>query len=148
MADGMKMCIIEGCEKERKKSHRRCGMHLKRLERTGSFGPSGFIVDPTRTVAERVYSRLVAIGDSAEWDCWEWQGALRRGYGTISINKKLIYVHRWVYEDMVAPIPEGLYLDHTCCNHKCANPYHLDPVTNEENVARGGYSSGYRRVAA
>lgn len=143
----MKTCIIENCEKECKKYRRYCGMHLKRLERTGSFGPSGFILDPSRTAAERVYSRLKATGDSI-WDCWEWQGALRRGYGTVNIGGRLIYVHRWVYEDMIAPIPEGLYLDHTCLNHKCANPYHLDPVTNEENVARGGYSSGYRKVAA
>lgn len=117
------------------------------MERTGSFGPSGFILDPTRTIAQRVYSSLVAAGDS-EWDCWEWQGALRRGYGTVNIAGRLIYVHRWVFEDMVAPIPDELVLDHTCLNRICANPYHLDPITREENVKRGGYSSGYRKVAA
>lgn len=145
----MKTCIVEGCERSTKHGSKgMCGMHSLRMKRTGQTGPAGFIIDPRRSVADRIYPRLVAVGDSVEWDCWEWEGALRRGYATVRIGKKIVYVHRWIYEDMIAEIPDGLVLDHTCCNNKCVNPYHLDPVSNAENVARGGYSTGYRKVAA
>lgn len=143
----MKICVIEGCEKKR---HYRlhCAMHFNRIKRKGSAGGADFIRDPNRSITERVYSQLKAQGDSIEWDCWEWQGALRRGYGSVRVNGRLIYVHRWVYEHMIGEIPEDLVLDHTCLNRKCANPYHLDPVSFAENLARGGHWSGMRRVVA
>lgn len=34
-------------------------------------------------------------------------------------------------------IPEGLVLDHLCRVHNCVNPQHLEPVTIQENLARG-----------
>jgi hypothetical protein len=42
-----------------------------------------------------------------------------------------------MYEALVGPIPDGLFLDHTCRNRNCVNPQHLDPVTNKENILRG-----------
>ena len=33
--------------------------------------------------------------------CWEWIGyKVKNGYGQFSVNAKLIYAHRWIYEYM------------------------------------------------
>ena len=45
--------------------------------------------------------------------------------------------HRYAYEELVGPIPEGLQLDHLCRNRSCVNPDHLEPVTCRENLRRG-----------
>lgn len=70
--------------------------------------------------------------------CWEWQGSLTSaGYGRTSVNGKTVFTHRYSYEQIVGPIPEGLVIDHLCRNRSCCNPGHLEPVTNRENVLRG-----------
>lgn len=70
--------------------------------------------------------------------CWLWTGPLTRGdYGTfMAPNGKMTRVHRYAYEVMVGPIPEGLELDHLCRVRLCVNPAHLDPVTHAVNVVR------------
>lgn len=52
-------------------------------------------------------------------------------------GKKHVLVHRFAYEQVKGPIPEGLFIDHLCRNRGCVNPNHLEPVTNRENVMRG-----------
>lgn len=86
-----------------------------------------------RSVAERIFSRL-AVGD-----CWVWTGCRNdRGYGQAAVgNGKRAYVHRWVWEYLVGPVPDGLVLDHLCRNPPCANPDHLQPVSGKTNTLRG-----------
>jgi hypothetical protein len=45
--------------------------------------------------------------------------------------------HRAAYTLLVAPIPDGLTIDHLCRNTSCVNPAHLEPVTQRENGLRG-----------
>ncbi len=71
--------------------------------------------------------------------CWLWLGAVTStGYGNVMLMKggKKTYhkAHRAVYEFLEGPIPEGLVLDHTCCNKVCVNPSHLRPCTQQENL--------------
>jgi hypothetical protein len=69
--------------------------------------------------------------------CWQWKGGVTsRGYGEIKVPKRTP-VHRYAYELLVGPIPDGLHLDHLCRNTACVNPDHLEPVTCRENVLRG-----------
>lgn len=76
-------------------------------------------------------------------ECWLWTAARgRNGYGTFhtggsAANRRTVYVHRWVYENTVGPISDGLTIDHLCRNRRCVNPAHLEPVTNRVNVLRG-----------
>ncbi|QIK84866.1 HNH endonuclease [Sanguibacter sp. HDW7] len=120
-------------------------MHYMRRKRSGTTGSAGYTRRPGRTVAERVYPRLIT---NPETGCWEWTGALRNGYGAVGIGKSVHYVHRWVYVQHVGPIPTDYVIDHLCCNRRCANPEHLEAVTDETNKARGGHAHGTRKETA
>lgn len=73
--------------------------------------------------------------------CWEYQGARgHKGHGYVTIRQRQVYTHRVVYEAMVCEIPDGLHLDHLCCNPPCVNPSHLDPVTPRINNLRSATS--------
>lgn len=70
-------------------------------------------------------------------DCWIWTGKPSGGYGNISFEGKTHRVHRLIYEHVVGPITPPLVTDHLCRVRACFNPFHIEPVTNKENVLRG-----------
>lgn len=75
--------------------------------------------------------------------CWLWLGAsTKEGYGRTWINGKPTLCHRYAYEQLRGPIPEGLTLDHLCRVRLCVNPDHLEPVTSRENTLRGDSWAG------
>lgn len=85
---------------------------------------------------------LSGVAELTESGCWRWLGYVDpNGYGRKNLRKHegggYVYAHRWSYEQMVGPIPEGLTIDHLCRNRGCVNPEHLEPVTRGENVLRG-----------
>lgn len=88
--------------------------------------------------AERFWEKVDKSGD-----CWEWTAYKLNGYGRFGVGGshknggRILYAHRWAYEALVAPIPEGLYIDHLCRNRGCVNPDHMEPVTSGENTLRG-----------
>lgn len=71
--------------------------------------------------------------------CWVWTGALTNGYGRFQATpERCVVAHRWIYEQLVAEIPEGLTLDHLCNRPSCVNALeHLDPVPTKINTNRG-----------
>lgn len=79
----------------------------------------------------------VSGGDFTE--CWLWTAARdSKGYGLFYVgNRVQVRAHRWAYEFMIGPVPDGLQLDHLCRIPSCCNPFHLDPVTCQVNVRRG-----------
>lgn len=72
-------------------------------------------------------------------ECWIWTGYINdAGYGIVTQGRGKRYrAHRFVYERVVGPIPEGLELDHKCRNTGCVNPRHMDPTTHKVNTQRG-----------
>lgn len=74
-------------------------------------------------------------------ECWEWTAALMgNGYALfrVSDHEPKIMAHRYAYQDVVGPIPDGLTIDHLCKNRACCNPAHMEVVTRGENAIRGG----------
>lgn len=86
-----------------------------------------------KPLLDRLEAKLDKSGD-----CWLWTGAKRQsGYGVIGMPRHgVASMHRVAYELYVGPIPDGLAIDHLCGNRACANPAHLEPVTQGENNRR------------
>lgn len=71
----------------------------------------------------------------SENGCWEWTGGKSKdGYGIITINKKYILTHRFIYEYFCGVLCPDLQINHKCKNTCCCNPLHLEQVTPQENV--------------
>ena len=68
--------------------------------------------------------------------CWVWKRLNRIGYGRLKVKGRLVLAHRYMYEQVMGPIPRGLVVDHLCRNRACANPAHLEPVPFRENQRR------------
>src|SRR5262245_12801496 len=71
-------------------------------------------------------------------DCWLWTGSVDKdGYGLLRHNGKLRRAHRAFYEHYREPIPDDMVIDHHCKTPSCVNPFHMEVVTNAENLHRG-----------
>lgn len=88
-------------------------------------------------MSDRFWSKVDRQGDDPD-ACWLWRGCTQApGYGRFRVEPATVYAHRYAYEQMVGPIPDGMVLDHLCRVPACVNPLHLEPVTQAENVRRG-----------
>lgn len=95
------------------------------------------------------FQRLRRKSTIAADGCWIWNGCLNsKGYGCISLNAKVVLVHRLGYFLAFGEIPTGLTVDHvchnldltcaggTCIHRRCWRPSHLEAVTSAVNYAR------------
>lgn len=121
-------CSIEGCERQ-SRARGWCDPHYKRWLHHGSTD------DPRPTTVERFWAKVDRRGDN---ECWLWTATLNsRGYSQFQYDHRVGLGHRFAYELLVGPIPDGLQIDHLCRTPACVNPAHLEPVTNRENSRRG-----------
>lgn len=122
-------CSIKNC-KGIKYTAQYCPRHQQQYRRTGNPIPTfmrGY------TDFERICQNLEEVGG-----CLVWSRSLRTdGYARTWVGNKTTYVHRFMYENIIGPIDKGLVIDHICRNRACANPAHLEVVTQKENVRRG-----------
>lgn len=81
--------------------------------------------------------------------CWLWTGNRNpKGYGYMRFLGKAWLVHRLMFTLSVGPIPEGLFICHTCDVPNCVRPSHLFVGTKGDNNRdrhRKGRTRGKRR---
>jgi hypothetical protein len=120
-------CTVEDCERPfRARGY--CTLHYLRFMTTG---------DPLRTPrfeTERLFWERVEKTET----CWLWKGSCTsEGYGQIQMGRRFKLAHRYAYELLCGPIPDGKVLDHLCRVTACVNPDHLEAVTDRINSLRG-----------
>lgn len=86
-----------------------------------------------RPPEERFFAMVDANGV-----CWEWTGHRSRlGYGQFKPERgRCVSAHRYAWEMLIGPVPEGLELDHLCRNRGCVNPDHMEATTHSMNMRR------------
>lgn len=81
---------------------------------------------------DRFWSKVDIRGED---ECWEWKAYSPNGrYGGFKINSQRKLAHIISYELENGPVPDGLFVLHTCDNTKCVNPKHLYTGTREQNM--------------
>ena len=72
--------------------------------------------------------------------CWAWQGTRTdAGYGLVSTGRQARipqeFTHRVTLGLALGVSLEGIVVHHKCAYPPCCNPDHLQPVTQQENIA-------------
>jgi hypothetical protein len=137
------ICSIEGCNRPHS-ARGLCKAHWKRWKKYG---------DPLVTrrpglglTSEQRFWRMVEVSE----DHWLWLGYISEGgYGQFGNGDRIVKAHRFAYELLAGPIPQGLEPDHLCRVRSCVKavadefgPAHLELVTHRENVLRGNGWAG------
>jgi len=85
-----------------------------------------------------VNDRIAHCAVRSDSGCVEWKRRGKDGYGVTSVTvdgkEKPTRAHRWVWERLRGPIPEGLVVMHVCDNPPCVNIDHLRIGTIQENT--------------
>lgn len=98
-------------------------------------------------VTDRVFGRSVIDENGCHIFTGPKDG---KGYGQIRYEGKAWRVHRWVYQHVNGPIPEGMGVLHKCDVPACINTAHLFLGTQKENMQdcadkkRANKPSGYK----
>ena len=141
------VCAADACSRDTFKAGL-CTTHYWREYERGDANLPLAATDPRAMDAPTRFWAKVEKTDG----CWLWTGAVSRSYGLFTVKKGVtqVYVHRYAYELLIGPIPDGIEIDHEChnaavrrgeckpgpCAHRlCVNPAHLAPKTRAENAA-------------
>lgn len=69
--------------------------------------------------------------------CWLWPyGKNSEGYGTVRLSdpRRMVLVHRQVFEEEVRPLEQGEQVLHHCDTPLCGRPDHLFAGTQADNM--------------
>lgn len=99
-------------------------------------------------MSPRIYTRRLLVDRFRDHiitgpGCWDWRGKKwRNGYGVFVVDAELqVAAHRFAWELVNGPVPDGLWVLHSCDNPPCTRLDHLflgDRKANMEDCARKG----------
>lgn len=139
----VKMCAVDDCGAR----SRALGYCTKHYQRVKKYGDPNIARDPATSGGQDdtlslwgLRTRFVEkIAFEPMSGCWFWLGVTDAcGYGCIRVDGRFWGTHRYAYETIIGPVPDGLEIDHLCQVRNCVNPAHMEPVTQEENKRRAG----------
>lgn len=119
------ICSIEGCNKPAK-GRGWCGMHYDRWRQ---YGDPSMVRTPMRQgpLRHRATTQL-------ETPCREWWGRHDSyGYGLIDRQGRGYPTHKWIWEQINGPVPNGMVVMHRCDNPPCYRYDHLVLGTKAQN---------------
>lgn len=121
-----------------------CGIHYNKWRAHGD--PNVAAETHARTPQESFALRVKRVDTCLVWTGWR-DGD---GYGRINAYGRKVRAHRFAWEQVNGPIPEGLYIDHICRNTSCCDVEHLRLTTPKQNSEHSGLNrrntSGYKGV--
>ncbi len=121
-------CSFDGCHRKACKRGF-CEGHYQQLKRGVELGPIRLLKAKgscPRVTCDEVPCKVPGLIGP----CHEKRGGKARGgYGKIDCSGRTTLAHRYIWEQMNGPIPEGMYIDHQCRNRACCNEDHLRVVT-------------------
>lgn len=81
--------------------------------------------------------------------CWKWHGEHRPGKGIFAPRPICggEFVYRLLFVALRGPVPPGKQLHHRCYRGWCANPWHTEPLTNDEHLEKHTPSLAWLRAA-
>ncbi len=98
----------------------------------------------------RLINAMKKIEMVPESGCWIWMGTTNeKGYGRLKTTKGKMYAHRFFYQQLVGPIPDGMFVCHRCDVTSCCNPAHHfigDMTANMEDMKKKGRQSKAARM--
>lgn len=134
-------CSVDGCERDGKLTRGWCQMHYVRWIR---YGDPLFVKYIRGDTMARFWSKVDRQGAIPDYrpdlgPCWLWTDSPNDdGYGIFTVDRTQMYAARWIYGQMVDPIPAGCEPDHLCRVRACVNYLsHLEVVPKRENILRG-----------
>lgn len=87
--------------------------------------------------------RFDAQVEVADNGCHLWTGVVNSyGYPRLAMaGRSYVAAHRFIYQEEVGPLIEGMAIDHLCRTRHCVNPDHLEQKTIGENTMAPGSQS-------
>lgn len=73
--------------------------------------------------------------------CWLFNGIADQYGRAWFTGRRLLVVHRFVYETLRQPLPDDIALHHRCETPGCCNPDHLIPVTSRQHGVQHRWST-------
>ena len=127
---GDRICSIDGCERVHY-GRGWCQKHYQRWRANGDSLVARQYMDPEEAFV--AYARRQGA-------CLVWTGSIHHtGYGSLRVDGRSVQAHRYAWERVHGPIPDGMVIDHTCWNKACVNVDHLRLASYLEN---GRYRNG------
>lgn len=138
-------CSIPQCS-NKKYGKGWCSKHYQRWRSHGDplAAVKTYYSDPEEAFSARVEPR---------GKCIVWTGSKTpAGYGNLRARGLVVYAHRYAWERVNGPIPDGALIGHKCHNRSCVKVSHLRLANSFQNrthlrgANKNNKSSGVRNV--